>query len=89
MTDDVKPTRDGIPLDCPIQPKAKVIPIGTLTSLDVPVERVLDNARELEGVVVLGYTKDNEYHFASTYADGGTVLWLLEKLKQRLLTGST
>lgn len=65
---------------------AKVIPLHCVTSLDLPVERVLEAAKEqLEGVVLLGYTHDGEMYFASTYADGGEVLWLLEKCKLALL----
>jgi hypothetical protein len=57
------------------------------TSLDIPVERVLDGASEsdLEVVVVLGYTKDGMEFFSSSVADGGTVLWLLERAKKELI----
>lgn len=66
---------------------AKVIPFGGITRLDLPPERILDQAKEagLEGVVVLGYDKDGNEYAASSYADGGTVLWLLERTKIRLL----
>ena len=34
----------------------------------------------------MGFTADgDEEYFASSYADGGTVLWLLERLKKRLI----
>lgn len=68
-------------------PVAKVIPLGCITKFDIPVDRVLAAAmgKELEGVVVMAFDKEGEPYFASTYADGGTVLWLMEKLKQRLL----
>lgn len=57
------------------------------TRLDIPAERVLNGAAEakLERVVVLGYDADGEEYFASSIADGGSVLWLLERLKLRLL----
>jgi sugar phosphate isomerase/epimerase len=66
---------------------AKIIQFTGITRLDLPPERVLEKAKEagLEGVVVLGYTKDGEEFAASSYADGGTVLWLLERTKARLL----
>ncbi len=65
---------------------AKVIPTGGVTKLDLPVDTVLEAAKDsLEGVVLMGYDKEGEYYFASTYADGGEVLWLLENLKKQLL----
>lgn len=65
---------------------SKVVPIGCITSLDVPVDRVLDAAKEqLEGCVLMGWDNDGELYFASTYADGGTILWLMEQCKMRLL----
>lgn len=69
---------------------AKIIPLGCVTRLDLPAERIIDALRDLnlEGVVVMGYRKEEdggELYFASSYADGGTVLWLMEQLKRRLL----
>jgi len=64
----------------------KVIPMNGLTKLDLPIDRVLDDAKgELEGVILIGYDKEGEEYFASTYADGGEILWLIERLKKRLL----
>lgn len=53
----------------------------------VPTEKVLEgiSANNLETVIVLGYTQDGEEYFASSVADGGTILWLLERLKKKLL----
>ena len=65
---------------------SNVIPLGCITKLELPVDTVLESAKEqLDGVVILGYDKDGESYFASTYADGGEVLWLLEKAKKALL----
>jgi hypothetical protein len=65
---------------------SKVIKFTGITKLDLPVDRVLDAAKEtLEGVVIMGWTTDGEEYFASTYADGGTVLWLVERMKKMLL----
>ena len=67
---------------------AQVIPLGNITRLDLPVERVLDAARSRlddGGVVVLGWDKGQELYFASSIADGGEVIWLLEMAKKRLL----
>ena len=64
-----------------------VIPLGNITKLDVPVDRVCDKAKEkLEGgAVILGWDAEGDVFFASSIADGGEVLWLLEKCKQALL----
>lgn len=78
--------------DCPNmgegqQRIGKIIPYGGITRLNLPPERLLEGAKaaDLEGVVVIGYTKDQREYAASSYADGGTVLWLLERTKLRLL----
>lgn len=64
----------------------KVIPFGGITTLDLDPDLVLENSKgTFEGVVLLGWGKDGEMAFSSTYADGGTVLWLLEQCKARLL----
>lgn len=70
---------------------SKVIPFRGVTRLNLDPDMVLENTKgQLEGVVILGFTQDGAEYFASTYADGGTVLWLLERLKKMLLeTGDT
>lgn len=67
---------------------AKVIVLPLVTRLDIPVDRVLDNAAlsGMQAVVILGYDEKGEFYFASSYADGGDVLWLLEKAKKELLS---
>lgn len=64
-----------------------VIPLGNITRLDLPTDRVLDAVRGKcsNGVVVLGWDDDDSFYFASSLADGGTVMWLLEMAKKRLL----
>ena len=59
-----------------------------ITRLDIPADRVLRKAldADLESVVVLGYDRDGEEYFAGSIADGGTVVWLLERAKGRLLS---
>ena len=66
---------------------SNVIPLGNVTSLDLPTDRVLDGAKGdcSKGVVVMGFDDEGELYFASSIADGGTVLWLLEMCKMRLL----
>ena len=63
-----------------------VIPFTGITKLDLDPDMVIEQIKgKLEGVVIMGYTKDGEEYFASSYADGGDVLWLLERMKLRLL----
>jgi hypothetical protein len=66
-------------------PKVTILPV--VTSLDVPTERILDAAQEaeLQGAFVIGVDKDGELYFASSFADGGTVLWWMEKAKIALM----
>lgn len=66
---------------------SNVIPLGNITRLDIPTDRVLDAAKGKcsTGVVVLGFDDDNSFYFASSVADGGTVIWLLEMAKKKLL----
>jgi len=65
---------------------SKVIPFTGITKLDIPADKVIESALgNLEGVVILGYDKDGQEYFASSYADGGDMLWLLERAKKALL----
>lgn len=65
----------------------KLVYLNGLTKLDLTANRVLNAAidEELEGVVIMGYSKDGGEYFASSYADGGTCLWLIERLKRQLI----
>jgi hypothetical protein len=64
-----------------------VIPLGNITRLDLPTDRVLDEVKGdcSDGVVVVGFDNDGQLYFASSIADGGSVLWLLEQAKLALL----
>lgn len=64
-----------------------VIPLGNITRLDLPTDRVLDAAKShcSSGVVIMGWDDDDTLYFASSIADGGDVLWLMEKAKAALL----
>ena len=65
---------------------AKIIPFNGITRLDLDPDATLERCRGiLEGVVILGWDKDGGEYYVSSYADGGTVLWLLERCKARLL----
>lgn len=64
----------------------EVIQFSGITKLDFDADIVLENTKgKLDGFVIAGFDKDGNEYFSSTYADGGTVLWLIEKLKKRLL----
>lgn len=68
---------------------AKIIEFTGITKLDLPPDRILETAMgKLKGVVILGYDTEGEEYFACTYADGGTVNWLLDRCKQKLLSES-
>lgn len=63
-----------------------VIELGCITRLDLPADKVLENAiGKMDSVVIMGYNKEGEEVFASSIADGGEVLWLLEQCKLKLL----
>ena len=56
------------------------------TKLDIPVDRVLEAEKaKLTDIVILGYDEAKEEYFASSIADAGTVLWLMERLKKQLI----
>jgi hypothetical protein len=44
------------------------------------------NKGRFAGVVIIGYDQEGNEAFASSYADGGVVLWLLERCKRRLIS---
>lgn len=66
---------------------AEVVNFTGITKLNLPTERVLSSALEasLNGVVIVGYDKDGEFYFASSYAAGPEVLWLIELARTKLL----
>jgi len=64
-----------------------VIPLGNVTRLDRPTDTILEQSKThcSDGVVIMGFDDDGELYFASSIADGGTVLWLMEGLKKKLM----
>lgn len=66
---------------------SKVIDLGNVTSLDFPPEKILTDAmsEDLKAVFVVGRNKDGNLYFASSMADGGDVLWLMELTRKALL----
>lgn len=64
----------------------KVIPFGGITKLDLDPDIILENNKgQYEGFVIIGWDKEGNERFVGTYADGGTVLWLLERCKKLLI----
>ena len=65
---------------------AKILFFDGLTKLDLPPDRMLEGAKgKLSKVVIMGFTEDGDEYFASSQADGGDVMWLMERCKKRLL----
>ena len=65
----------------------EVIPYTGVTTLDADADLILRDALSsgLTDAVILGYDADGDEYFSSSMADGGDVLWLLERLKAQLL----
>ena len=65
---------------------ADIVRFPGLTRYGLDPDRVLQDAiGKLEGVVITGFDKDGNSYFATSYADGGNTLWLLEICKKALL----
>jgi hypothetical protein len=66
---------------------AEVVALPCITKLDLPAERILNQALErgLQECVVIGFDAEGGEFFASSVADGGAVLWHLERAKLKLL----
>lgn len=63
-----------------------VVDLPVITTLDLDPDRVLQKAiGRMSRVVVIGIDKDGEEYFASSVADGGTVVWDMERAKLKLL----
>lgn len=59
---------------------------GMLTTLDVPVERVLKGGEVLKEVLVLGWTEEgSNFYMASSKSDIADLVLLLEIAKKELL----
>jgi len=67
-----------------------VVSFTGITRLDSDPTRVIEAALKagLQGVVILGYDADGDEYFAGSYADGGDVLWLLERCKVALFNAA-
>ncbi len=67
--------------------ESNVVLFNGITKLDLPAGMVLEKALAagLTEVVIMGHTADGDEYFASSVGDGGTVLWLMERMKMALL----
>lgn len=76
-----------MPANPDMPPKAEVIDLPCITKLNLDPEKILRAAADKigEGVVIVGWDKEGELYFASSYASGLEVLWLFEKAKVQLM----
>ena len=58
-----------------------------VSRLDIDPARILERAQSagLKSVVVLGYDENGDEYFATSYADGGDMLWLLRRAEHVLM----
>ena len=71
--------------------ESKIIKIGPeITDQNIDPKRILAMAygADLKDVIVIGYDPNDNYYFSSSVADGGEILWLLERLRHLLMTTS-
>lgn len=70
-----------------LQKSKKVVELHPNTEQDIDPDKVLASIYgKLDEVVIAGVDKEGNYFFASSSNDGRSVLWLIEKLKMKLLT---
>ena len=69
---------------------AEVVDLNCTTCLDVPSEKVLQMAidADLEGVVIVGWGKDGQEYFASSYACASEAGWALQRGLWKLNTNT-
>lgn len=64
----------------------EVVELSVITKLDLDPDRVLKKVLgKLTEVVIMGFDKDGDEYFASSVADGGSVLWHIERAKHKLM----
>lgn len=66
---------------------SNVVTLQVETTLDLPLDRILDGARDAEvtAALVLGYDKAGEFYMASQTVDAGKLLILMERGKGLLM----
>jgi hypothetical protein len=70
-----------------IKDEGNVTILPLVTSLDIPVERVLQGAADtgLTDALVIGWDLNGEFYFSGSMASGPEALWLLGLAEKRLL----
>lgn len=64
----------------------EVVSFRGVTKLDLNPDQTLEGLKgQLKGFVLMGYDLEDREFFSSTYADGGDVLWLMERFKHMLM----
>jgi hypothetical protein len=68
---------------------AEVVEYPGITKLDLPAEKILSRAidADLEDVLIIGWEKDETLYAASTTANVGKLLHLIETFKHKLIAG--
>lgn len=65
---------------------SKVVLFPGITTLDLPPDRLLENAvGQLTEVIILGYDKDGKFYFSSSKASGPEALWTLAMAQKKIL----
>jgi hypothetical protein len=69
------------------EPPANVDKFTGETTLDVPVEKVLEGAKahDLTEVLIIGFTKEGKPYAACSHNDAGLMLLHIEQTKQNIL----
>lgn len=64
----------------------EVVQANFITSLDIAPDRVINGSAEwgLKEVIIIGFDENGDFHFSSSMADSGDVLYWLEKAKWEL-----
>lgn len=73
-------------LDKALESPSNITTISTPTTRPIPVQKVLDGARHLQDVIVLGWTEDGKEYSASSTASAAEMLLLIERTKIKLLS---
>lgn len=67
-------------------PDNKIVQFPGVTVLDLPADTILDALKGVaKDIVIIGWDINGDEIFTSTSADGGEVLWHLERAKLKLL----
>ena len=71
----------------PDNDNTNVVILDVETTLDLPLERVLEGARlaELRDCLVLGFRPDDRFYMAGQTCDAGKILVLLERARRLLM----